>query len=166
MLPGVTAGYRESRLDSIEFLIVVHENVKQEREVFVKALVTVGITGLEVGYVAIVILNGEAALPSIGREGTVEVGTLTVAVVITEVEVGAELAEERHLEVELDVADALVNVRLRAIVVDERTGVDSLKCVDVSTGSCGTRDVTRVGIGCPVVEHVAFGILHRKRGVE
>ena len=100
-------------------------------------------------------LDAETVLPCQRTEGMLEVLHLAVAVVIAEVEVGAEFAEERHLQVELKITDALVYGRLAGVVVDHRHGVDGHEGVDLVAGGVFACKTAIVDVCGPVVEDVA-----------
>ncbi len=87
-----------------------------------------------------------------------------VAVVVAEVEVGAEFAEEGHLEVELEVTHALVNLGVAVVLLEQRYGVLGVEVVDVGAGGGGVGNHTAVDIGGVVVEY-ARGV-HGQGGVE
>ena len=76
-----------------------------------------------------------------------------------------QVAEERHSEVKLDVTDALIYVGNRAVVVEQRNGVERFKSVDGVTLGVGTCN-TCAYISGVVVEHVSVRIVNGKSGVE
>ena len=150
----------------LEILAVVEVEVQQQVVAAAVIPVYIAVAFLIVGYVAVGVFYREAAQPCLGRECGIVIGVFAVGVVITEVEVGAEVAQERHLQVELQVADRLPYVRLVVVVVDKRHRVHGLQGVDVVAGSIRTGYIACVDVCCPVVEHVALGVLDGQCGVE
>ena len=76
-----------------------------------------------------------------------------------------QIAEERHCEGELQVADALPYFRAAVVVLNQRHRVESLLSVDRRTWVVRTCNRS-VDVCCPTVESVAVRVLHRKSRVE
>ncbi len=153
-LPGVTRCHVEVAVDSGEILVVVEVEVKKECVALLVFLDDVAVALLYVHNIAVLAFHLNAAVPCGGAEGLLAVAHFAVAVVVAEVEVGAELAEEGHLEVNLEIADALIYLRLADVAVYYRNGVLGVDVADVLSGAVRAGKAAVDKIGGIVAEHV------------